>query len=194
MVTLPDKILRGKDRQTDIEHLLGKPIEMTAPGERQMLCWVLPPWQRLEVWEQARKRAFVEGIFLGLGTGFYVAHQPDWDANGVKPMSGWLLDGQQRLSAIRDFVQDELTVFDGVRYSDLSLVQKRMRFLNNNFPYVEIPYTADENLLRELYMRLNFSGVAHTEADRALLQGAPAHFAHDLAGVEPDNDFERERG
>lgn len=176
MSVLPDRILRGQTSATTIQHLLMDPLQMTMPGERNLLHWVLPPWQRAEVWEDWRKRAFVEGIFLGLGTGFYVAHQPYWERGGLpKPMSGWLIDGQQRLSAIRDFVSGELTVFDGLRYDSLSLPEKRIRFLNQPFPYVEIPYTSDEGVLKDLYMRLNFNvRVSHTEEDRLRVAEAPS--------------------
>ena len=171
---LPERILRGVVREQSLEHLLGTPIEMTHPAERQLLAWVLPPWQRPEVWDVARKRAFVEGIFLGLGTGNYVVHAPDWDANGTKPMSGWLIDGQQRLSAIRDFVRDDLEIFDGVRYSDIDQISRRRRFLGQTFPYIELSYAPDEQRLKTLYERLNFGGMGHTAADLQRLTDTPA--------------------
>lgn len=171
---LPERILKGVVREQSLEHLLGTPIEMTHPAERQLLAWVLPPWQRLEVWDVARKRAFVEGIFLGLGTGSYVVHAPDWDAGGTKPMSGWLIDGQQRISAIRDFVRDDLVIFDGVRYSDLDTITRRRRFLSQTFPYIELSYAPDEQRLKTLYERLNFGGMGHTAADLQRLSDTPA--------------------
>lgn len=171
---VPEPLLRGMTRDTSIEHLLGTPIETTHPAERQLLAWVLPPWQRPEVWDAARKRAFIEGIFLGLGTGSYVVHAPDWDANGTKPMSGWLIDGQQRISAIRDFVQDDLVIFDGVRYSDIDTITRRRRFLSQTFSYIELSYAPDEQRLKTLYERLNFGGMGHTAADLQRLSDTPA--------------------
>ncbi|MEG1680878.1 MAG: DUF262 domain-containing protein, partial [Stenotrophomonas sp.] len=73
------------------------PVECSSSIERNLLAYVLPPWQRDEVWSDHQKRRFIEGIFLGLGTGYYVVHAPDWDECGQRPMSGWLIDGQQRL-------------------------------------------------------------------------------------------------
>ena len=171
---LPERLLRGMQRDTTVEHLLGRPIETTHPAERQLLAWVLPPWQRPEVWDVSRKRAFIEGIFLGLGTGYYVVHAPDWDESGVKPMSGWLIDGQQRISAIRDFVQGDLDIFDGVRYADIDEITRRRRFLGLNFPYIELNYAPDEQRLKTLYERLNFGGMGHTAADLQRLTDTPA--------------------
>lgn len=127
---------------------------------------VLPPWQRKEVWSEAQKIQFIEGIFLGLGCGYYVTNGLEWLPNGDSaPMSGWLLDGQQRISAIRDFYEDKLTVFEDVTYSSLD-EPARMRFGRTVFPCFELDYTADENVLIELYNRLNFGGTPHTEAER----------------------------
>lgn len=163
---IPQPLLSGRTREFPIEVLLSGLPPVLHEGERALLNLVLPPWQRPEVWDGARKRRFVEGIFLGLGTGFYVVTEMDWDASGRKAMSGWLLDGQQRLSALRDFCQGRIEIFDGVRFGDLDLPTLRRRFLHVVFPCIELPYTDDERSLKELYARLNFSGVPHTEEDR----------------------------
>lgn len=165
MSRLPQKILQGNTRLMPIEVLLRtSPIPISG-DERQLLCWVLPAWQRAEVWSVERKKAFIEGIFLGLGTGTYVVHQPEWNNDGALPMSGWLVDGQQRLSAIRDFVKGGLTIFDGLRYVDLPEPERKIRFLSIVFPCIELAYQPDEQRLRELYHRLNFGGMPHTEGD-----------------------------
>lgn len=164
---LPEPLLSGTRREVTIDFLLnGAPIVCTRADERQLLTWVLPSWQRPEVWGYERKKAFVEGIFLGLGTGYYVVHEPDWNLDGSpKPMSGWLIDGQQRISALRDFLQDKLTVFDGILFSDLDRATQRKRLLNKPFPYVSLEHGQNEQTLRDLYVRLNFGGIAHTLAD-----------------------------
>ncbi|MCT7340324.1 hypothetical protein P4126_31580 [Pseudomonas aeruginosa] len=51
----------------------------------------------------------------------------------------------------------------------MSLADKRRRFNNLIFPCIEMDYTDDEKVLKELYRRLNFSGTPHTEADLELL-------------------------
>lgn len=166
---LPKVLLQGRRRDYDIDYLLssGTHATTTSGAERQLLCWVIPPWQRAEVWTDHQKQRFIEGVFLGLGTGYYVVNQPDWDSNGTLPMSGWLIDGQQRLTAIRDFVAGGVSIFDGIRYEDLSKADRLKRFAHVVFPCFEIEYQADESQLRELYDRLNFGGTSHTEADRA---------------------------
>jgi hypothetical protein len=129
-------------------------------GERRLLSVVVPPWQRGVVWDDTRCRAFVEGIFLGLGAGNYVVTANDWDTEGRrKPMTGWLIDGQQRLTALHRFVNEDMVIFEDVRFSDLSK-SERCRFMRNPFPcrIIPVPET-DDAPLRDLYARMNFTCV-----------------------------------
>lgn len=164
---IPPKLLHGGRREYSIGRLLDMtPTDVTMPAERQLLGLVLPPWQRKEVWTLAQKVRFVEGIFLGLGCGYYVTNGLEWDERGVSaPMSGWLLDGQQRISALRDFIQGGMVVFGDVTFASLDEPQKR-RFLREPFSCHELEYTDNEAVLKELYNRLNFGGTPHTEEDR----------------------------
>lgn len=170
---IPDPILSGTTREYQIDTLLGQAEESHASdhistGGRMLMGFNLPSWQREEKWTDQQKRRFIEGIFLGLGCGYYVVHQMDWDldANPL-PMAGWLLDGQQRIAAIRDFVYGQLSIFDGVRYGDLDRPTQLRRFRRQAFPCIEIPYQVDEEHLKEVYRRLNFGGTPHTAADLA---------------------------
>lgn len=169
---LPERLLRGARR----EYTIGRLVEMTAmdptmPNERRLLGLVLPPWQRPEVWTVAQKRRFVEGIFLGLGCGYYVTNGLDWVENeGMvesAPMAGWLLDGQQRISAIRDFLEDKLVVFGDVNFTSISRPEA-LRFMREQFPCFEIEYTSNEDVLKELYDRLNFGGTPHAPEQRVV--------------------------
>ena len=168
---IPPPLLTGTRR----EYTLGRLVEMTPtdptmPTERRILGLVLPPWQRPEVWTIEQKCRFIEGIFLGLGCGWYVTNGLEWNHRGESvPMSGWLIDGQQRMSAIRDFLSGELVVFGDVRFPDLSEPQKR-RFYRTPFPCFELDYCDNETVLQELYDRLNFGGTPHTPEQRTLPQ------------------------
>ncbi|TXI83159.1 MAG: DUF262 domain-containing protein [Cupriavidus sp.] len=172
---LPAPILEAVERAYTIEHLvsLGK-LELNHPDERRLMCWILPPWQRPEKWSEHQKRRFIEGIFLGLGTGFYVVHGADYQQDGrAKPMSGWLIDGQQRTAAIRDFLDDKLTIFNGLRWADLDQPTRWRRFLRVPFPARELAYTANEVSLMEISNRLNFGGTPHELNEMALVPAFP---------------------
>lgn len=174
---IPPPLLTGSRREYTIGHLVDStPVDPTTPMERRLLSLVLPPWQRPEVWSALQKRRFIESIFLGLGTGYYVVNGLDWDnAGACLPMAGWLLDGQQRICAIRDFLNGTLVVFDDVKFTEFSKPDQ-VRFLRNPFPCFQLEYTSDEDTLKELYDRLNFGGTAHTAEQRVLpVAAAAAH-------------------
>lgn len=167
---LPKPILDGVQRSYSISMLWeGTPAAPNVPQERQLLNLVLPTWQRGFVWTEEQQRAFIEGIFLGFGTGYYVINGRDFEDGNDRYMSGWLLDGQQRISSIARFVKGEISVFDRIRYSDLSIGERRRRFDHVIFPCIELEYQANEEVLKALYRRLNFGGTAHTDADLQLL-------------------------
>lgn len=164
---IPAPLLKGSRR----DYTLGRLVEMTPtdptmPTERRLLGFVLPPWQRPEVWTVEQRRRFIEGVFLGLGCGYYVTNGLDWVDNGDSaPMSGWLIDGQQRISAIRDFLSGDLVVFGDVRFTEMSRPEQ-LRFCRTPFPCFELEYCSDEDALVELYDRLNFGGTPHTPEQR----------------------------
>ena len=168
MTNIPEPILRGNRRDY--------PIEMVVSGDdiyrrrntasRFIFNLPLPDWQRPIVWETNRMVAFIEGIFMGFGCGYYVKNGSDWYRDGTAmPMSGWLIDGQQRINAIREFIENGLVIFDGVTWGSMSK-REQLRFLREPFPCVELDYIGDESKLITLYNRLNFGGIAHTEDQR----------------------------
>lgn len=164
---IPAPILEGRLRLYTLGHLIeGAEVPVPRDGERVLLRQVLPPWQRPEVWSLEQKRNFVESLFLGMSCGIYVVNGLDWDENGRKPMAGWVLDGQQRLSALRDFFFGGMVVFEDVTFESLSSAQ-RMRFLRKPLGCHELDYIADEAVLKGVYNRLNFGGTPHAEAERA---------------------------
>ncbi|WP_321935193.1 DUF262 domain-containing protein [Paraburkholderia sp. J8-2] len=168
--SLPEPLLAGTPRQTNIEFALGIGVadHPGHPSLRKLGNFAIPQWQRDPVWEKARQIAFIEGIFLGLGTGHFVASKADWDNDGPMPLSALLIDGQQRLTALARFHAGDFAVFGQIRFPDLPLRDRRRRFLHVAFPWIEIPGD-NEATLKELYRRLNFGGVPHTNSDLARL-------------------------
>lgn len=168
---LPVPILEGVQRSYSISALWeGTPARATVEKERELLNLVLPPWQRDLCWTLEQQIKYIEGIFLGLGTGYYVVNGRDFDNDGSDTrMSGWLIDGQQRITAIARFISGEICIFGGIFYRDLSPADKRRRFDSIIFPCIELNYQEDETVLKELYRRLNYGGTPHTQEDLALL-------------------------
>ncbi len=137
-------------------------------SDRYVCGHPLPPFQREACWDEARQVAFIESAWFGLPLGSYTYHGLDWsqtsDGCRADPMSGWLLDGQQRLTAIESYWDDKFPVF-GLLWSELTHREKR-RFMRIPFTSYEVVLW-DEALCRDLYNRLALGGVAHQEHERA---------------------------
>lgn len=119
--------------------------------------FVLPPFQRGAVWSEEQKIRFIESLILKLPVGSYCVHE-DLSTD----MRWELLDGQQRWSAIFDYVDDKFPVF-GLKYSELNEVEVRY-FKNLTFPvFVATGFTEEEKY--ELFTRLAYGGTPNSVDD-----------------------------
>lgn len=169
---IPDPIDIGSHHPRSLEHLLyikrkheeGDSDHVLA--SRYACGFPLPDFQRGLVWSTEQEVRFIESVWLGLPLGTYTVHECDWNSDGsAKPMSGWLIDGQQRLTSIERYLNDELVVYGGV-YSDLSKLQKfRFRMTQFSMTSVEL---FDLDKIKSLYDLMAFGGVAHKESERAV--------------------------
>lgn len=143
--------------------------------EREPYCnyFYLPPFQRKECWSKEQKKSYIESLFFN----YCLMPLLVVESNG-KEYDGWLIDGQQRMSAIRDFALDRLEIFEGITYSmlttgDISYEDSTTRTPLNDFNGINIKinvlreYGITEELLKILYNKLNFGGTFHKENELA---------------------------
>ena len=137
----------------------------TVIAERYACGYPIPPFQRELVWSKTQEIMFIESVYLGLLSGSFCTHDVDWDhdAKALK-FSGWLIDGQQRLTTIERYWNDEFKVY-GLYYSELTPPEKR-RFLRTKFVQNKVILN-DEALIKDLYNRMAFGGVPHKPEDYA---------------------------
>lgn len=171
MSLMPTRLLQGHARSTSIDTVfcerrmrLEREAEYYPPG-RQVCGYTLPSWQRDIKWSEDQCVRFVESAWLGLHLGTWVSNAMDWSKDGAHPLSGVLVDGQQRFFALDQYWNDAFPVF-GHRWSDLPVIERR-RFLSTPFASTELEVW-DERILREIYDRLNFGGTPHLETERAI--------------------------
>lgn len=140
----------------------------------------LPPFQRDEVWTENQKIRLIESIFCEIPINPIIVVN-NFDAPDVH---GWLIDGQQRMTAIRDFVNGEFNVFNGElgyeNMKDAVLTRPFKGLVNSPVNASKVwsksvitinqIQTCDLAVLKELYERMNFGGTAHTEEDRERLK------------------------
>ena len=180
----PSKIARGQARNFNLGTLhfafeADKHPDthaMHMPGQSWVLGYAIPPFQRPRVWTVEQSIKFVESCILGLGIGSFTTnnteHEPTEIIDGIECFhfaDRWLIDGQQRLSALKDYWSDLWPVF-GLTWGQVDELTKR-RFLNSTpFDSFELNIT-DEAILRDYYDRLSFGGTPHRPEERAALEG-----------------------
>lgn len=111
-----------------------------------------PYFQRNLVWRDAHKRDFIETILKGFPfPQIFLARGPiDLD---TMVASQCVVDGQQRLNTIREFVNGALEV-GGKKFSDLSHKEKE-DFLKYEVPVIDFDLDAGDPRLKDVFHRLN---------------------------------------
>lgn len=183
-VKMPQDILDANLSNLCISELMGR-LERFTSGEEgpQMYPWAnrfamgypLPSWQRPLVWTLEQKVKFIHSIWSGVDVGSYLVNDvyEFQDLGTATPsyreLSEVLLDGQQRLTALQEYLFNEFAVPDeeGVpRYWRELSRQERRRFAGFHFAKASIS-SWEESHLRKAYDLRAFGGTAHTEDQRA---------------------------
>ncbi|MDU7523504.1 MAG: DUF262 domain-containing protein [Roseomonas mucosa] len=136
--------------------VMQSPLRQARPdlGERQLGPFVLPPFQRPPVWSRAQQVRLIESLWGNLPIGAYVVNQTTLDGG----TDGWLLDGQQRVTAILAYAAGEFPVF-GHRFPDLPLVEQRGFLMKPINSYVT--NQTDAAACQDIYDRLAYGGTPH---------------------------------
>ena len=136
-------------------------------GSRTVCGYTLPSFQRHYVWTDEQCEKFLESAYMGLHLGTYVYNDLQQFKN--PELSYLLIDGQQRLTAISRYWNDEIAIAgeDGVRrkWSELKETEQA-HFMRIGIGW-SCTNTHDENVLRDLYNRMAFGGTSHPPEQRA---------------------------
>ena len=119
----------------------------------------VPQYQRDFIWQIKMQSKFIESIFMGVPIQPLFAFELDEDGNLE------LLDGVQRLSSIKSFVDNELTLSDleeldllnGFKFDDLETARKR-KFTNTTLKLYIINQNTDEGIRADIFRRVNEGG------------------------------------
>jgi len=145
-----------------VEPCLARWAEMLG-GEGRGGLDLDPDFQRGHVWDEARRVAYVEYVLRG-GKSSRELHWncPGWMNDFRGPMV--LVDGKQRLEAVRRFMRGELGVFGGHPIGDWDDGDRH--FLRHSFSFHVNSLPTRAATLR-WYLELNEGGVAHDPAELA---------------------------
>jgi hypothetical protein len=126
---------------------------------------VNPDFQRGHVWSEAKQIAFVEFFLKGGKTArvLYFNH-PEWTL-GKKSDQFVLVDGLQRYTAVKRFLQNKIPVFGSFfrEYTD------RPRLISHTFR-LNVNELKTRKEVLQWYLDMNSGGVVHTEEELKKVQ------------------------
>ena len=134
--------------------------------------WMLDaPYQRARLWSEGQNQNLIKSLLQGIPIGVIFVNHRSWSHASL-----YVVDGKQRISAVRDFVEGRLEVpsawfkredvlieGDMVGYPGLSLPARR--FFDNSTVAVSESKFPDQAGEADLYLLVNFGGVPQTEID-----------------------------
>lgn len=129
-------------------------------------------YQRDFVWTKEQNQRLIESIYKGISCGSILVRLRSWDelenlvSIGVNHEHiAWcdIVDGKQRLNAIKGFLYDEYPDLYGNYYSDLSKKAQHLLLDHQLFQYAEMKEgSTDEEILYQ-FMKLNYEGVPQSK-------------------------------
>lgn len=137
-----------------------------------------PEYQRGHVWTESQQSGFIENVMRRIipksllsirlnnplnddeVCGKILDEKEDWYLD--LPREVQVVDGKQRLFAIRRFLKDELTVFNGMKASDFK--DSRYDPMNLTIEVNTTAFTTQADVLA-YYLDLNTGGTVHTQEE-----------------------------
>lgn len=127
---------------------------------------VIPDYQRDLVWTLEQKQNLIKSIFAGtdIGTVYFARQRYDENSKKLEVTTFNVIDGQQRLNAINEYVNDGFKV-NNLKFSELPQVDKRAFLVNNKCARYVMLFEPSREMELDVYYNLNFGGTRHTETD-----------------------------
>lgn len=122
-----------------------------------------PDFQRGHVWTEQKQIEYVEYCLRGgESSRNLIFNHPNWSGNYKGEMV--LVDGKQRLEAVKKFLRNELPIFNGHKLNDFENPRKVLRSHNAHF-IVSVHKLPTRKDVLEFYLKLNSGGVVHTKEE-----------------------------
>lgn len=119
-----------------------------------------PDFQRGYVWTSRQQQRYIEYGLRGGLTGMDIYFNcPGWQKGPIDKGPFVIVDGKQRIKAVRDFFKDKVPIFGGNVFSDFT----------DKFPWSSITFKMHINDLEtraevlQWYIDLNSGGTVHTD-------------------------------
>ena len=141
-----------------IKQLNWNPYVFTKSGEKQF-------YQRGWAWDEYDAQLLIESIYQGIDCGKILVRKRSFEeievlaAKGEKELAfNDLVDGKQRLNAVKRFLLGEFADLNGNYFGDLSWYSQHKLTNNQLFSFAEMPEdTKDEAVLKQ-FLKMNHAG------------------------------------
>jgi Protein of unknown function DUF262 len=132
-----------------------------------------PHFQRKLVWRDLHKVDFIKTILLGFPFPEIFIARGGIDVDKMSSVS-CIVDGQQRMNAILEFVQNKFSV-NGRNFSDFSTSEKET-FLKYEIAIVELDIDKDDEKVIEIFKRLNRTFYSLSQIEKLSTEYASSYF------------------
>jgi Protein of unknown function DUF262 len=132
-----------------------------------------PFFQRNLVWRDVHKRDFIETILKGFPFPQIFVARGNIDVETMVSTS-CIVDGQQRMSSIMQFIDGELDV-DGRKFENLA-VPEREEFVKYQVPVIDLDLRDNDPQLIEIFKRLNRTFYSLSTIERFATEYASSEF------------------
>lgn len=157
-------LLIGKtEYQTKAGHTIKpcnwNPFVVSSKGEKEY-------YQRPFVWSEEDNRNLIDSIYNNIDCGKVLVRNRDWnECELAGEEAAWkdIVDGKQRMNAIRAFVNNEFKDSCGNYYDDLSHIAQHYFGNHQLFSYSELPENSKDSDVLEQFLKLNFCGVPQSK-------------------------------
>jgi hypothetical protein len=148
---------------TPVKSLNWNPFVYNGKGEKEY-------YQRPFVWTLEDNQLLIQSIYEGIDCGKILVRARGFEelrkiqATGETELAFHdLVDGKQRLNAVRGFIMGEYPDMQGNYYNDLSFRAQHLFTNHQLFSYAEMPEeTKDEEVIQQ-FLKLNFAGVPQSK-------------------------------
>lgn len=123
--------------------------------------YIVPEYQRDLVWTFKQKQDLIVSVLIDNPIGDFVFKENRLDGGATFHYS--VIDGQQRINALREFVTNQFPMEDGRYFSDLLFWDQR-RLFEKRVIYYTVPEASLKTEI-DIYIGRNKGGTAHTEKE-----------------------------
>ncbi len=152
-------------------------VELGAKDNQDL--YIVPDYQRELIWTLENNQNLIYAIMNGSPIGEFIFAKDTVESKTEYYYKWIVIDGQQRINALKEFVLNKYVDLDGRYFKDYSY-REMTYFLENytNFNFVSIENLSLKEQV-EIYISKNIGGVAHSndEIEKARI------FLNNLTGV-----------